>query len=42
MNAATRVVHTTCPYCGTGCGVAARIAPSGEIEIAGDKTHPAN
>ncbi|HTO79246.1 MAG TPA: molybdopterin-dependent oxidoreductase, partial [Methylocystis sp.] len=42
MNAATRVVHTTCPYCGTGCGVAASIAPSGEVEIAGDKTHPAN
>jgi assimilatory nitrate reductase catalytic subunit len=42
MSAASRVVQTTCPYCGTGCGVEARIAPSGAVEIAGDPTHPAN
>ncbi|HXY57437.1 MAG TPA: nitrate reductase [Methylocystis sp.] len=42
MTAAPRIVRTTCPYCGTGCGVEARIASSGEVEIAGDKTHPAN
>ncbi len=35
-------IHTTCPYCGTGCGVKALISPSGEIEIAGDPKHPAN
>jgi assimilatory nitrate reductase catalytic subunit len=42
VSAAPRIVHTTCPYCGTGCGVEARIAPSGEVEIVGDPTHPAN
>ena len=42
MSAASRIVRTTCPYCGTGCGVEARIAPSGAVEIAGDPTHPAN
>ena len=40
--AASRVVHTNCPYCGTGCGVEARIDPSGAVTIAGDSTHPAN
>jgi len=42
MSTAPRIVRTTCPYCGTGCGVEARIAPSGAVEIAGDPTHPAN
>jgi len=31
-------VHTTCPYCGVGCGLIVR----SETEIAGDPTHPAN
>ncbi len=31
-------IHTTCPYCGVGCGVVAR--PDGAV--AGDATHPAN
>jgi assimilatory nitrate reductase catalytic subunit len=30
-------VHTTCPYCGVGCGV---VAEGGKV--VGDKTHPAN
>ena len=34
-------VHTTCPYCGVGCGVLARPA-NGAFEIAGDPQHPAN
>ncbi|MEQ1439082.1 molybdopterin-dependent oxidoreductase [Fontimonas sp. SYSU GA230001] len=34
-------VKTTCPYCGTGCGVDVRLAPSG-IEVAGDAQHPTN
>jgi len=35
-------MKTTCPYCGTGCGV--QIAPGGDggYQVAGDKTHPAN
>ena len=42
MNAAPRIVHTTCPYCGTGCGVEARVTPSDAAAIAGDPAHPAN
>jgi assimilatory nitrate reductase catalytic subunit len=34
-------VNTTCPYCGTGCGVTARVGADG-VEVAGDTTHPAN
>ncbi|WP_337163219.1 nitrate reductase [Vibrio fluvialis] len=30
-------IHTTCPYCGVGCGVSANYET-----IVGDKTHPAN
>ena len=35
-------VHTTCPYCGVGCGVL--VSPDGEggTRIAGDPDHPAN
>ncbi|MGE4218742.1 MAG: molybdopterin-dependent oxidoreductase [Alphaproteobacteria bacterium] len=35
-------VHTTCPYCGVGCGVLATQQADGRIEIAGDPEHPAN
>jgi len=31
-------VHTTCPYCGVGCGLIVR----SQTEIAGDPAHPAN
>ncbi len=34
-------VLTTCPYCGTGCGVAVRVLES-KIEVAGDSSHPTN
>jgi assimilatory nitrate reductase catalytic subunit len=34
-------VRTTCPYCGVGCGVLAKLAPGG-LEISGDPDHPAN
>lgn len=34
-------VRTTCPYCGTGCGILASPDASGAV-IAGDKIHPAN
>lgn len=35
-------IKTTCAYCGVGCGVEARPNVSGELEIRGDKSHPAN
>ncbi|MDB1124472.1 molybdopterin oxidoreductase family protein [Vibrio algarum] len=35
-------IKTTCAYCGVGCGVEARPKLSGELEIRGDKSHPAN
>ncbi|ATQ69789.1 MULTISPECIES: nitrate reductase [Methylosinus] len=42
MNATQKVIRTTCPYCGTGCGVKALVSPTGAIEICGDDEHPAN
>lgn len=34
-------IRTTCPYCGVGCGVVARV--DGEtVSVRGDETHPAN
>ncbi len=36
------VVKTTCPYCGVGCGVLASIDADGQVEIHGDRDHPAN
>lgn len=33
---------TTCPYCGVGCGVLARLKPDGTAEVKGDPEHPAN
>ncbi len=33
---------TTCPYCGVGCGVQARMEGDQLIGVKGDKTHPAN
>ena len=35
-------IKTTCPYCGTGCGVSASTGAQGGVEIAGDPDHPAN
>ena len=35
-------VHTTCPYCGVGCGVLARVAEDGAVTVRGDPDHPAN
>jgi assimilatory nitrate reductase catalytic subunit len=37
-----RVVRTTCPYCGVGCGIEARVAGDGAVTIRGDAAHPAN
>ena len=35
-------VKTTCPYCGTGCGVDAIPQAGGAVAIKGDAEHPAN
>ena len=35
-------VRTTCPYCGVGCGVLAKVAADGEVFVRGDPGHPAN
>ncbi|MBI1170028.1 molybdopterin-dependent oxidoreductase [bacterium] len=35
-------VRTTCPYCGTGCGVLASVDGSGALTVQGDPDHPAN
>lgn len=35
-------VRTTCPYCGVGCGVLARVATDGSVTVRGDPDHPAN
>ena len=35
-------VRTTCPYCGVGCGVLARVAEDGAVSVRGDPDHPAN
>ncbi|WP_296746457.1 nitrate reductase [Mesorhizobium sp.] len=37
-----REVRTTCPYCGVGCGVLAKVAADGEVSVRGDPAHPAN
>ncbi len=39
MPAETR---TTCPYCGVGCGVIARVGDDGAVSVRGDPDHPAN
>ncbi|HTN14187.1 MAG TPA: molybdopterin-dependent oxidoreductase [Sphingomonadaceae bacterium] len=35
-------IRTTCPYCGVGCGIAARPGEGREVRIKGDPEHPAN
>jgi assimilatory nitrate reductase catalytic subunit len=36
-------VQTTCPYCGVGCGINAKVDEKArQIKISGDKSHPAN
>ena len=39
---AQKEVRTTCPYCGVGCGVIAKIATDGTVSVKGDPDHPAN
>lgn len=35
-------VKTTCPYCGVGCGVIAKVTDDGMVSVKGDPEHPAN
>lgn len=35
-------VHSTCPYCGVGCGVVAKVVDGKPHSIIGDVSHPAN
>jgi assimilatory nitrate reductase catalytic subunit len=35
------VIKTTCPYCGTGCGVDVRVTGS-TVQVQGDASHPTN
>jgi assimilatory nitrate reductase catalytic subunit len=37
-----QAVHTTCPYCGVGCGVLAVSDRDDGVTISGDPAHPAN
>jgi len=34
--------RTTCPYCGVGCGVLAKVTADGSVSVRGDPDHPAN
>ncbi len=37
------IIQTTCPYCGVGCGISAKVDTNEHsLEISGDQSHPAN
>ncbi|WP_445660769.1 molybdopterin-dependent oxidoreductase [Acinetobacter sp. F16] len=41
----TKITHTTCPYCGVGCGVTATVQDTAlgqKVSVAGDVNHPSN
>lgn len=39
----TKTIQTTCPYCGVGCGISAKVdAARHRLKISGDAAHPAN
>ncbi len=42
MSDIVRSTLTTCPYCGTGCGVKADVHADGTVTVSGDPDHPAN
>ena len=41
MPTSSAVVKTTCPYCGTGCGVDVKVSGT-KVEVSGDESHPTN
>ena len=38
----TREVRTGCPYCGTGCGLVAKVSGGRVVGVSGDPVHPVN
>ncbi|MGR9013268.1 MAG: molybdopterin-dependent oxidoreductase [Gammaproteobacteria bacterium] len=39
----TKTIQTTCPYCGVGCGISAKVDDNHHrLKISGDASHPAN
>lgn len=38
----SRSVATTCPYCGVGCGLLARVEADGAVSVTGDPSHGSN
>ena len=42
MTAASTSRHTTCPYCGVGCGVDATVVDGNLVAVQGIAQHPAN
>ena len=36
------IAHSTCPYCGVGCGVQAQLEREQVVAVRGDPQHPAN
>jgi len=42
INLMMQTISTTCPYCGTGCGLLATPQNDGSVKIKGDAQHPAN
>ena len=42
MSSVGETVHTTCPYCGVGCGIKVTVDAEGGARVAGDEQHPAN
>lgn len=37
-----KCLHTTCPYCGVGCGVDVQVDVADAVTVLGDGNHPAN
>jgi assimilatory nitrate reductase catalytic subunit len=42
MSETVATTLTTCPYCGTGCGVKIETRTDGAVTVSGDPDHPAN
>ncbi len=42
MTEQTHIKNTTCPYCGVGCGVSAKVRDDKIIAVSGSEDHPAN
>ncbi len=37
-----KIIATTCPYCGVGCGIQATVGSNGTVSVKGNPNHPAN